>query len=567
MTTAGPTGQWKATYVLPNTSIPGPLLQVRHLTVEQREPGKAVLDGVSFDLGPGETVGVLGNSGAGKTTLARAFLRLLSTTLRVTGGTVLFCGNDLLCATAHQLRQIRGAQISLIHQEPELVLNPVIRVGEQVVEVLRAHAKHDQRKLRAEAQAMLAAVGLPDRDIYFAYPHQLSGGQRQRVVIAQALVAKPALLIADEPTSALDNVAQAAILDLLKDCKRRYGLAVLFITHNPPLLSGLADRVMVIHEGHIVESSTFDQVCWEPSHPYTKDLWRAIAPIAGMHKRRREPRTASEMDLCLHAGDVAQTPLLNVRHLRKSYSRDDSSVVAVDGVEFCIPHCSRTALVGRSGCGKSTLAKCITRLVEPDSGEIWFNGRNLLALSRRELASMQSRIQIILQHSSVSINPRFTALQTVEEPLRIQQRFSKRERRSRALAIMARLGIPPEWAGRLPMELSGGQRQRLTLARALIQEPSLLILDEAVCGLDVPVQKEIADLLVELQRTFSLSYLYISHDLRMAAYLADDIAVMYKGRIVERASVDELFSRPQHPETDKLIRSTPRVGDCSAVSA
>ncbi|HEY1212165.1 MAG TPA: ABC transporter ATP-binding protein, partial [Bryobacteraceae bacterium] len=479
--------------MLQYTSISGPLLQVRHLTVEQRESGKAVLDGVSFDLGPGETVGVLGNSGAGKTTLARASLRLLSTTLRVRAGTVLFRGNDLLCARAHQLRQIRGAQISLIHQEPELVLNPVMRVGEQVVEVLRAHAKHEQRKLRAEAQAMLAGVGLPERDIYFAYPHQLSGGQRQRVVIAQALVSKPALLIADEPTSALDNVMQAAILDLLKDCKHRYGLAFIFITHNPALLSGIADRVMVINKGRIVESGTFDQICWEPSHPYTKELWRAIPQIAETRKRRTQTRPALDVEACSQAGDFAHAPLLNIRHLKKSYSRDHFSVIAVDGAKLQIPPCSRTALVGRSGCGKSTLAKCITRLVEPDSGEICFNGRNLLTLSGRELASTRPKIQIVLQHSSVSINPRFTALQVVEEPLRIQQQFSKRERRCRAVAIMARLGIPPECAGRLPMELSGGQRQRLALARALILEPSLLILDEAVCGLDLPVQKEIAD--------------------------------------------------------------------------
>jgi peptide/nickel transport system ATP-binding protein len=552
--------------VLPNTRIPGPLLQVRHLTVEQRESGKAVLDGVSFAVGPGEAVGVLGNSGAGKTTLARASLRLLSTTLRVRTGTVLFRGKDLLCAKAHQLRQVRGAQISLIHQEPELVLNPVMRVGEQVVEVLRAHAIHEQRKLRAEAQAMLAAVGLPEPDIYLAYPHQLSGGQRQRVVIAQALVSKPALLIADEPTSALDNVVQSAILDLLKDCKRRYGLALMFITHNPALLSGLADHVMVINEGRIAESGTFDQICREPSHPYTKELWRAIPQIAETRKRRTQTRPASEMEHCPDAGDAPNAALLDIRHLRKSYSRDHFSVIAVDGVELHIPPCSRTALVGRSGCGKSTLAKCVTRLVEPDSGEICFNGQNLLTLSGRELASTRARIQLILQHSSASINPRFTALQVVEEPLRIQQRFSKLERRCRALAIMARLGIPPEWAGRLPIELSGGQRQRLALARALILEPSLLILDEAVCGLDLPVQKEIADLLMELQDTFSLSYLYISHDLRMAAYLADDIAVMYEGRIVERASVDELFSRPQHPETERLIGSIPRVSDCSAVS-
>ncbi|HSU33006.1 MAG TPA: ABC transporter ATP-binding protein [Bryobacteraceae bacterium] len=543
----------------------GPLLQVRHLTIEQRGLGKPVLDHISFDLHPGEAVGVLGNSGVGKTTLTRAILRVLPSALRVTGGTVLFRGNDLLCATARQLRQIRGAQISLIHQEPELVLNPVIRVGEQVVEVLRAHVKLDRRKLRTEAQAMLDAIGLPGSDFYFAYPHQLSGGQRQRVVIAQALVSKPALLIADEPTSALDNVAQAAILGLLKDSKRRYGLAVMFVTHNPVLLSGLVDRVVVINEGRIVENRTFDQICWEPSHPYTKELWRAIPPVAQLSDRRSQPPPVSGAKPCPPAGDTSEGLLLDIRALKKSYNRRDSSVIALDGVEFSLRSSSKTALVGRSGCGKSTLARCMIRLVEPDSGEIWFSGRDVLALGRRELANVRPKIQLIFQQSSVSLNPRFNSLQVVEEPLRVH-RVSKTERRARALGIMARLGIPPEWADRHPLELSGGQRQRLALARALILEPSLLILDEAVCGLDASVQKQIADLLIELQRSFSLSYLYISHDLRMAAYLADDIAVMHQGRIVERASVDKLFSDPQHPETHELIRSIPRVSECSTVS-
>ncbi len=530
-----------------------PLLRVQDLTIQFHRSAPAAVEGVSFSLRPGETIGLLGESGAGKTTLARALLRLLPSHCQPVSGSIRFCGVEILEATERELQKIRGAQMSFIGQEPELALNPVLTAGEQLAEVIQAHFTGKRRTHRDEARSMLDAVGL-SRHFYSAYPHQLSGGQRQRVVIAQALACKPQLLIADEPTSALDNVTQAEILDLLKRLRDRLQLALILITHNPALLGGLADRVLVMQTGRIVEEGAFEQVCWKPRHSFTKKLLEAIPPLP--------------IELP-GAPEAVPSPLLEVRRLHKSYVRGGwrsstkSQVVALEDIHLKIAPGSTLALVGKSGSGKSTLGRCLARLEDPDSGEILWEGRNLLKLSRSELIPVRRRIQLVFQHSATAMNPLLPAAEIIGEPLRVQGGFTKEERRERALAMMEQVGLSSQWADRRPLEFSGGQRQRLALARALILKPDLLILDEALAGLDLSTQARIADLLKDLQASLSLSYLFISHDLRMAAHLASMIAVIKDGRIVDLRSATELLSNPPE-ETSELIRSIPQIAPLRA---
>jgi ABC-type glutathione transport system ATPase component len=529
--------------------MPEPLLQVQDLTLQFGLSSTAAVDRVSFCLGPGEALGLLGESGAGKTTLARALLQLLPLGCRVVNGSIRFRGTEILWAGEHELQKVRGAQISLIGQEPELALNPVIPVGEQVTEVIRAHSRCTRRFCREQARSALAAAGLPDHNIYSAYPHQLSGGQRQRVVIAQALACNPILLIADEPTSALDNVLQAEILDLLKQLRDRLQLALVFITHNPALLKGLADRVAVMYAGRIVEEGTVEQIYSKPCHPFTQKLLEAIPAV--------QPGSS-------HAMAVEPWPLLEVRNLHKTYVRGGwrlrtrSHVVALENIHLKIFPGTTLALVGKSGSGKSTLARCLARLEDPDSGDILFQGKDILRLSRGELIPVRRQIQLVFQHSAIAMNPLLSAAEVVGEPLRMRSGTSKKERHEQALSMMEQVGISSQWASRRPLEFSGGQRQRLAIARALVLKPCILILDEALAGLDLSTQAQMVDLLLKLQSSLSLSYLFISHDLRMAAHLANTIAVMQGGKIVEWKSVAELFSHPQE-ETRDLIRCIPQI--------
>jgi peptide/nickel transport system ATP-binding protein len=528
------------------------LLQVRDLTVQLRSSAAPLLDRISFDLGVGRSTGILGESGCGKTTLAKALIRLLAPEVWDVCGSVQFCGTELLAASKHQLRRVRGAQISLIPQEPELALSPVLTVGRQIDEVLRAHSNLDRKCRREEIDSMLAAAGLPDRHVYSAYPHELSGGQRQRIVIAQSLIAKPALLIADEPTSALDNITRAEILGLLKRLKDRFQLALLFITHNPALLSGLADHLMVMRSGRIIEEGSFRQVYRNPKHSHAKMLVSTIPGIS--HARFLERKVNSP---------IPPQPLLEAQHISKAYVRRrgpfraNARVVALENVQLTIPSRSTVALVGKSGAGKSTLGRCIALLEVPDSGKIHFEGNDLLTLNGRELADTRRHVQFVFQHSAMAMNPSFSMLDVVAEPLRIQGTADKKERRERALAIMEEVGISPLWADRSPLEFSGGQRQRIAIARALILKPKLLVLDEALAGLDPGTQLQIANLLLRLQASLLLSYLFISHDLQMAAYLSSSIAVIEQGRIIETGDVEQIFARAVSPATRELVESIP----------
>src|SRR3954452_9263924 len=419
--------------------MPPPLLHVQDLTVRFRASPRCVLNNVSFSLEPGESMGLLGESGAGKSTLAHALIGLRSVELERVNGSVRFRGIEITGASERELQQIRGAQISLIGQEPELSLNPVMSVGEQVGEVIRAHSGLARRVRHERARSVLAAVGLPSQQMYSAYPHQLSGGQRQRVVIAQALACNPALLIADEPTSALDNLVQSEILALLRDLRERLHLALVFITHSPALLAGLTDRVAVMQAGKLVEDGTFEQIVYHPQHPFTKKLIEA--------NRKLQASSSS-------APRTEPTPLLRVHSLSKSYFRGrwssstEAPISALRAVDLKIDAGETLALVGKSGSGKSTLARCLARLEEPDSGEILFQGRDLVKMSPKDLMPLRRRIQLIFQHSATAMNPLFSAAEVVEEPLLIAGKASKHERRQLALAMIERVGIPSEWAPR-----------------------------------------------------------------------------------------------------------------------
>ncbi len=502
-----------------------PLLEVRDLTVRFGGKAQAVLDGVNLELHAGETMAVLGESGAGKTTLGRAILGLLPNSALV-HGRILLRGSELPEAKSGKWEQIRGAQISLIAQDPELALSPVMRVDGQVTEVLRAHVRLRKQDRRERALATLVAAGLPV-ELARAYPHQLSGGQRQRVVIAQALAANPALLIADEPTSALDNVVQTEILRLLRRLVQEFRLSLLFITHDPVMVRELADRLIVMREGRVVEAGSFAGILRSPRHPYTAKLAESIVPLPA------PPENANKT--------LPMRPnVLEADEICKTYYGRGRTTRAVDHLSLRLPVGTALALVGKSGAGKSTLARCLALLEKPDSGEIRFHGE-------------RTRIQLVWQHSAIALNPRFRAVDIAAEPLRLRKRMSKTESRDCALEMMLKLGLPAALSDRRPLELSGGQRQRLALARALVLRPSVLILDEAFAGLDLPVQAEIAAMLLELKTSLSLSYVLITHDLRRAASFADQIAVMENGRIVEQGDPRRLFWRPEHEATRQLV--------------
>ena len=509
-----------------------PVLEVRDLAVRYAadgQAGPAAVEGVSFDLDAGQVLGVAGASGSGKTTLALSLAGLLPDSARVLGGRVRFRGRDLLGLPESALQPLRGAELAVVFQEPGLSLNPVLPVGEQIAEVIRAHRRWDRERCRAKALASMSRVGLPAPDrLYAAFPHELSHGQRQRVTIAQAVCCEPVLLVADEPTSGLDSTTRAEILGLLAELRDRMGLALLLVSHDLGTLAALADRLLVLYAGRVVEAGPLLEVFRRPRHPHTRELLSAI------------PRPGTRQGLGVRPGrsaELLRASGLSKRYLRRGGSEGAREVQALDGVDLELAAGATLALVGESGSGKSTLARCLAGLEEPDRGEIVLEGRS----------------QLIFQDSATALNPRLRAVEIVEEPLVVQRRGSGPERRRRALELFERVGLAAGFATRRPLELSGGQRQRLAIARALAVEPRLLILDEALAGLDVSSQAQILSLLLELQAAHALAYLLISHDLGLVAAVADEVAVLHEGRIVERGPAAAVLAAPQHAKTRALV--------------
>jgi peptide/nickel transport system ATP-binding protein len=524
-------------------------LEVRGLAVSYRGPRGAwtpAVEGVGFAIRAGEALGVLGESGCGKTTTALAIPGLLAANGRIERGSVRLGGRELVGLDERRLERVRGAGIGLMAQEPSLALNPVMRVGEGVAEVLRVHRGLSWKLCREAAARGLAALGFPDPDrIAASYPHQLSGGERQRVTLARALICEPPVLIADEPTASLDAPVAVEILALLRDLKARRRLALLLISHDPRVLAALADRIVVLRAGRVVEEGTREEVFRHPRHPYTAGLLRSLpAPPAG-------PSPAP-------AEGTGAAPLLAVRGLRKTYALRrplgaGRIVAALNGVDLDLAPAARLALVGRSGSGKSTLARCLALLEEPDGGEILLGGEDLERLTGRRRAAFRPALQLVFQDPAAALNPRFSALEAVEEPLRLQGRGEAGERRRSALALLEQVGLASELAARPVPRLSGGQKRRLLLARALATRPRVLVLDEPFTGLDLPLQAQIAGLLRTLQETHGFAMVLVSHDLELAGSLTDEIAVMDGGRIVERAAPAELLARPREPASRELV--------------
>ncbi len=538
----------------------GSLLRVRDLSVSYSPAGATphtAIDQINFEVNSGECLGLMGASGCGKTTIALALLQVLPVKSRVSGS-IRIRDRELIGLSEREMDEIRGAEISMIFQEPNLALNPVMRIGTQVAEVIRAHKRSwSGKKCVEQAQSLLEAVRLSGNERFFdAYPHQLSGGQRQRVLIAQALACQPAIVVADEPTASLDWAVQAEILDLLAQLRDRFRMALLLISHDPRVLARLASRVLVMHDGRIVEEGEWQQLPKWAMHAYTRELlasglWRGDDPASGVLSNFRSTRS---VDLApgsfSAAGSIDEQSLIEARNVHKLYSRRQLFsrkrvvVPALRDLSLRVARGGAVGLVGPSGSGKSTLARCLAMLTRPDAGEIWLAGENLTRMPNAALRRHRRRIQLIFQDPVSSINPGMRAWQAVSEPLTIESAGTQEERRERALAMMEQVGLSRSQGDRLPAEFSGGQRQRLAIARALILEPEFMIFDEAFSGLDRLLQAQLSDLLRELRANRGLTYLFITHDLELAARVADEIAVLRDGQIVARSSRgDSLLDR------------------------
>lgn len=509
--------------------------------------------GVNFYVNKGETVGIVGESGSGKSVTARSIMRLLpSPPSFLKSGTILFQGDNLVTQTEKQMEAIRGKDISMIFQDPMTSTNPTIRVGEQIAEGLMKHQKMTKKQAYEKTIELLKSVGIKNsEERYHQYPHEFSGGMRQRVMITMALACNPALLIADEPTTALDVTIQAQILSIMKQMQERLGTSIILITHDLGVVAGMCDRVIVMKEGEIVEEGTTEEIFANPQHPYTKRLLNALPKLHEKKEAKQPPHLAQDIDLTV--------PLVEVRNLSKHFDLKKGELLkAVDDLSFRIFPGETLGLVGESGSGKSTTGRTILQLHEPTDGEVLYKGVPVTRLSKNELKSMRRHMQIIFQDPYSSLNPRKKVLDIIGEALDVHKlTTSTEQRRARVEELLELVGLKKEHALRYPHEFSGGQRQRIGIARALAVEPNFIVCDEPLSALDVSIQKQVVDLLKDLQQRLGLTYLFIAHDLSMVKHISDRVAVMYGGKIVELAESEELYANPQHPYTKMLLQSIP----------
>ncbi|MBF0096429.1 MAG: ABC transporter ATP-binding protein [Magnetococcales bacterium] len=523
------------------------LLQVENLRVHFRtEAGLvAAVRGISLTIQPGETVALVGESGSGKSVAALALLRLLPDNATVQADAIRLRGEEIRDLRPEALRRLRGEQIAMIFQEPMTAMNPVQTILRQLAEAFAPEegAQPDKERLRQRSLELLTMTGITDPEQKLAcYPHQLSGGQRQRVMIAMALARRPALLIADEPTTALDVTIQAQILQLLARLQRELGMAMLLITHDLPMVQKSADRVYVMRQGEMCESAATAQLFAQPQHPYTQQL------LGSLPSRQAPVRP------------VAAQPLLQVEQLRCHFpiksgflKRTVGHVKAVDGVDFVLRRGETVGVVGESGSGKTTLGEAILQL-NSSQGTIRFAGMALQKVARQEMRALRRRIQVVFQDPYSSLSPRMTVGQILAEGLWIHGLEQSEEgRRQRAAAMLAEVGLPAEYLDRYPHQFSGGQRQRIAIARAMILQPELLVLDEPTSALDLSVQAQILTLLRGLQERHGLSFIFISHDLRVIRAMSHEVLVMWHGRIVEQGPTQTIFEQPQHPYTRQLL--------------
>ena len=546
------TGPW------PGTPVPltaPPLLAIRDLHVAYlagRQPVHAVR-GVSLDVQAGEVLAIVGESGSGKSTTAHAIIGLLQEGAHILGGSIAFQGEDLTRASERAWTRLRGAHIGLVPQDPGVALNPAMRIGDQVAEVLRIHGLADRINARQRAVEILDQVGLSQPALRASqYPHELSGGMRQRVLIGIAFACRPRLVIADEPTSALDATVQRRILDQLAVMKADSGTSVLLITHDLALAAERADRVIVMRHGRIVEEGSAREVFERPQHAYTQALLAA-----------RPGRAAAVYRPAATGVQGAQTapPLLAVSGLTKTFSlAGGATLQAVRGVSFEIARGETLALVGESGSGKSTTARMVVRMEAPTAGQVQFGGQDIGALKGEPLRRLRQRIQFVHQNPYGSLDPRYTLEDILTEPLRAFGLGNRQERHARALQLLDDVALDRDLLTRKPAALSGGQRQRVAIARALALRPDLIVLDEPVSALDVAVQEQVLALLQRLQADLGLTYLLISHDLDVVRQISDRVAVMVAGTLVEQGTVEQVFQTPRHDYTRELLAARPGFG-------
>ena len=521
-----------------------PALKFEQLSVTFSTDAGSVraVDDVTFDVLPGEVLAVVGESGSGKSVSSRAAIGLLPDTARVTG-TVLLGDRDVAGLSDKEFTALRGKDIAMVFQEPGAALDPLFTVGYQISEAIRAHSDVSRKQARERAMELLRLVRLPDPEHrYGFYPHQLSGGQKQRVVIACAIACDPKVIIADEPTTALDVTVQAEILELLRDLRDRLGSAIMLVTHNMGVVADLADRVVVMNAGRVVEIAPVEKLFAEPSQNYTRTLLEAV-PHLGQGNPEHEP---VEQD---SAGAVLEVDNLGVEF--------PGGFKAVEGVTFNIERGKTLGLVGESGSGKSTIGRCVAALQVPTTGVVKILGQDIAGLSQRQLRPVRRRFGFVFQDPATSLNPRMRVGDCVAEPLRVHKVLKGQALTKRVRELLDAVRLPEDTVGRYPHELSGGQRQRASLARALALGPDLLVADEPTSALDVSVQASVLDLFEELQREWAFACLFISHDLAVVDRLADDVAVLRDGRLQEMGPRDQVLRNPQTEYTKRLVAAVP----------
>ena len=558
------------------------------ISVDLKGTPLEVVRGASFRIPAGKTVALVGESGSGKSVIAQAIMGILPPVISIVGGHIHFTEKpddeplDLAAIPADSklMRDIRGGRISIIFQEPMTSLSPLHTIGDQISEAYLLHIESDRAAARAATVDILKLVGFPDADRAFnMYPMELSGGLRQRAMIGMALICRPSLLIADEPTTALDVSMQAKILSLLKDLQARLKMAVLLITHDLGVVANMADEVVVIYHGRIMEAGTVEDIFWDPRHPYLKALHNAVPRLAmGLDEKLVSLRDIKHQIPAMMARPAAREngseprTLMSVRNLSKAFTikrqgflfgGEKKSVTAVDNVSFDIRRGECFGLVGESGCGKTTTTKMLMRAITADSGEIVYHAEegdiDLRRIKGEPLKRFRQRMQMVFQDPFSSLSPRSTVLNILREPLEVHGIGDRRSQIRYAEELMRVVGLQPTFLNRYPHSFSGGQRQRIGIARALALRPDLMICDEPVSALDVSVQAQVLNLLKQLQSELGLTYVFISHNLAVVRYVADRIAVMYGGRIVEIAPRDVLFDRPVHPYTKILLSVVPHA--------
>jgi len=556
-----------------------PLLHINNVTISARKDKQwtPIVKNSAFVLNQNEILGIVGESGSGKSVTSLAVMGLLPKgILQITEGSISFEGRDVATMTQKELRKMRGNDISMIFQEPMSSLNPSLKCGYQVAEILKEHTSLSDREIKAKVILLFEKVKLPNPDkIYNRYPHEISGGQKQRVMIAMAIACKPKILIADEPTTALDVTVQKEIILLLKELQQETGMSIIFISHDLSLVSDIANRVLVMYRGGIVEQGDANEIFNNPKHLYTKALissrpsldvrLKRLPTIGDYLNNTVNPEEITSSQRRQEHNDIySKPPLLEVINVEKEYVSSaglfgkDIKFKAVDDVSFKIYEGETLGLVGESGCGKSTLGNTILQLDKPTAGKILYRGTDLTKLSSGEIRELRKEIQIIFQDPYSSLNPRITVGKAIMEPMQVHGLYTNHtERRAKVIEILNRVGLGEEHYNRYPHEFSGGQRQRIGIARTIALQPKLIVCDESVSALDISVQAQVLNLLNELKENFGFTYIFISHDLAVVKYMSDQVLVMNKGKIEEINEADALYANPQKDYTKKLIAAIP----------